>query len=161
MMNKSNKSRYSRNSVFAVASVLRVLVMVLAISIGPLGVTFQVCHCVPCENSCQGDSCCCSNLENNSCCTQECCGQRFCDIEAEPSDYDGDCVCECHVCQCDLGLAVDPERMPGIKDTIPQVLDDACLCVGLAMADSSTGLPEKFEILLTRDIFALHCRWLI
>ncbi len=159
--------RHFHRTVWAVAAELRVLVMVFAIAIGPLGLSFQNCHCAFCENICLEDSCCCSIVEAEATCgcDQQCSGEQLCDSGAEQSscdlEYDVECGCKCHVCQGDLGLAVDPEKIPAIKEAQSHAISRVRWCVDLPAAHSRVVQRYAFKHHLNRDIQTLHCRWLI
>ena len=167
-MRNSSFYRHFRSTVLAVTSIVRVVVMVFAIAFGPLGLTLQQCHCSSRAIPCLGDSCCCTNGEA-ICGEQECCGEHLCDVGQKPgqdcssycTDCDCNCDCNCHTCQCDLGLAVNPERMPAIKEVHSQALDEVRWWVEIPMAKSTLGPPEDLKFYLTRDIQSLHCRWMI
>ena len=165
-MNKKRVFRALCGAALTVGLKLRVLVMVFAVALAPLGVTFKVCHCTPCESTCSGAPCCCTNLEiasccDEACCDEACCDQHCCDIPIGLAVEDLECDCSCHVCQCDLGIVVDPKNFPGINDGDSPLLDDVCWFVELATPNLSASSSGNFTLPLARDIRVLHCRWLI
>ena len=161
MMNKKLAFRALCGTALTVGLKLRVLMLVFAVALAPLGVTFKLCHCTPCESTCSDAPCCRTNLEVASCCDPACCDGQCCDIPIGFAVDDLECDCTCHVCQCDLGLIVDPKKFPGINDGDSPLLDDIRWYVELATANFNTVRPDNFTLPLARDLRALHCRWLI
>lgn len=162
MYQQQNAYRTLCSTVWTAALKLRVLVMMSAVVLAPLGVSFKFCHCTPCGSNGLTAACCCSNLQAASCCDEVCCDhQNCCSIPTAVAGDDLQCGCGCHVCQCDPGLIVDPKSFPLINDGDPPLLDDICWFVELATADLSAGKPGDCALPLARDIRVLHCRWLI
>ena len=103
-----------RKATCSIMASLRILVIVLGITLSPLGISFSTCLCAACECSELESGCCCDNSPPSSCCSSDGC-RITCDDEENHSS------CECHPCQCDLEIAVAPVSMPWIVDAAEPV----------------------------------------
>lgn len=162
-MDAKRTFRTIRRTATSLAVPLRVLVMAFAIVFSPLGFSFSVCQCLPCECSLSEDvscGCCCTESVQTNCCSTSCCDGVDCDDfgENEGSECSGNCT----LCHCDMGLAVNPEELPGINDAAKPVLDVPSKSFEPIQAwRSSSHRVDRSKVLLTQDFHALHCRWLI
>lgn len=144
-----------RKATCSIAVSLRILVIVVGITMSPLGISFSNCHCSACECSELESGCCCGDSAPSSCCSSDGC-RITCDDEENHGS------CDCDPCQCDLGIGIDPVSIPGIVD--------AAKPISIAPPEFSELIPtirsslisiDRFKVSLNSDLHATYCRWLI
>lgn len=154
-MNAKCTFQMIRKATCLIAVSLRILAIVLAITLSPLGISFSMCQCSACECSQLESGCCCSDSPSSSCCSSDGC-RITCDDEENHSS------CECEPCQCDLGIALDPISMPGIVDDAKPTLTAPPEFPETVPADQlSLTQIDRFEVLGNSGLHAIYCRWLI
>lgn len=144
-----------RKATCSIAVSLRILAIVLAITLSPLGISFSTCQCLACECSQLESGCCCDDSPPSSCCSSDGCRTTCDDKESHSS-------CECDPCQCDLGITVEPVSIPKIVDAAKPFL--------IAPPEFSEPVPtdqlsltqiDQFECSRDSDLHVIYCRWLI
>ena len=144
-----------RKATCSIAASLRVLVIVLGITLSPLGISFSTCQCSACECSQLESGCCCDDSPPSSCCSSDGCRITCNDEESHSS-------CECDPCQCDLGIAVEPVSMPKIVDaTKPILTTPPEFPEPVPTGQSRPVQIDRFEVAWDSDLHAIYCRWLI
>ena len=147
--------RLIRKATCSIVASLRILVIVLGITLSPLGISFSTCLCSACECSELESGCCCDNSAPSSCCSSDGC-RITCDDEESHSS------CECHPCQCDLDMAVAPVSMPWIVDAEEPVSITPLEFPELIPGDQSNLIQiDRTEVSLSYNLHATYCRWLI
>ena len=144
-----------RKATCSIAVSLRILVMVLGITLSPLGISFSTCECSACECSELESGCCCGDSAPSSCCSSDGC-RITCDDEENHGS------CDCDPCQCDLGIAVDPISMPRIVDAEgPSLIPPSEFSEPIPTIQSSLVQIDRFEVTQNFNLHATYCRWLI
>jgi len=141
-----------RKATCSIAVSLRVLVLVFAMVLSPLGFSFSTCHCSAHE---------CGELENGvsadsspCCCCSTDCGSSESDTEGRS--------CECDPCNCDFGIAINPILIPKIVDAAkPISISAPDFLEPITTHQPSLRQVDRHRVSLTSNLHAVYCCWQI